>query len=345
MEKTIANRRQPKPTEEEIRAAKMAGTFCQFGRIITEAGHYSIARQAIDDPMYREALYAFHENYVPIGLNYAALLKWFKENDLERHLIGGSLEKQVKNWEVFYQKFYGDNFHLDRKKILVDAGRLPAIKAGLEIEAVNSVQMEATPVVLIEEELDMTEAEFFFRRILKPAGIKIWTETSSGRWTGKTPDEVLTGYIPVVPEDFDLIALKENWIKECNRVAEKKEPAPKVIPGIVRLSFVDGRRDIPFGQKYVSQTGEVVKVQGRSFIEAVKKKVRLVTPTQEILLVAKIFSDTGEYLAKNTWEFNSALLRHEEVLAVDASSFGCEFHLYSHNADNSDDPRRFRLSL
>lgn len=346
----IANRQQS--TEEEIRAAKMAGTFCQFGRIVTEAGHYSIIRQAIDDLIYREALYAFHENYVPVGLNYTALLKWFQENDLEKYLTGGSMEKQVKSWEVFYQRFYGDNFQfvqLDRKKIFIDARRLPAIKVGLEIGVVNSVQVDVVPEILIKKEQGMTEAEFFFYRILELAGINIWAKTGRDRWTEKTLSEILSGYVPVSPEDFNPVALKEDWAKECWRVIEKKGPAPKVIPGIVRLNFVDGRRDIPSGQQYVSQTGEVVEAHGCSFIESVEKNMRLVTPAQEILLAAKMFSDTGEYLARDTWEFNSALLRHEEenpvVSAAGADSYDGGFFLGSSYADNSRSFNRFRLSL
>ena len=343
----IANRQQS--TEEEIRAAKMAGTFCQFGRIVTEAGHYSVIRRAIDDLVYREELYAFHKNYIPAGLNYVALLKWFKESHLEKHLIGGSLEKQVKDWEIFYQKFYGEDFRLNRKKIFIEARRLPAIKVGLEIGAVNSVQIETTLKVLIGEELGMTEAEFFFHRILEPTGIDIWAKTGRGRWTGKTLDEVLTGYIPVVLEDFNLVALKKDWARECWRVVERKEPTPTVVPGIVRLNFVNGRRDIPSSRKYISQTGEVVKVRDCSFIEAVEKNIRLVTPVQEILLAAKMFSDSGEYLARDTCEFNLALLRHKEktlnVSVADAASRGGGFSLDSDRAAHYYGGRRFRISL
>jgi len=98
MDNNIANRQ---ATEEEIKAAKMAGTFHQFGRIMTEAGCYSMLRQGIDNPMYRQALLNFHRNYVPSELSYAVLLQWFQENKLERYLAGGSLEKQIKSWEIF----------------------------------------------------------------------------------------------------------------------------------------------------------------------------------------------------------------------------------------------------
>lgn len=333
-------------TEEEIKAAKMAGTFVQFGRIMTEAGFYSMLRQGIDDPIYRQALLDFHQNYVPSELNYQVLLQWFQENNLK---IGGSLEKEIKAWEIFYQKFYGEKFCLNRKKIIVDARRLPAIKSGLEIGAVNSVLIEVTPVRMKEEEQNWTEAQYFFRRILEPTGINIWAQNVCDRWTEKTLDEILAGYIPVLPEDFDLTALKENWIKECNKVAQRKGPPPKIVPGMIRISFVDNRQDIPAGQKYVSQAGEIVDTQDCSFVSAIENNIRLVTPAQEILLAAKIFFDSGEYLAKNTWEYNSALLKHKEkdpgVSVAAADSFGVEFKLGSSLAGYSDSYSCFRLSL
>ncbi len=346
MENTIANRQ---ATEEEIKAVKMAGTIQQFGQRIVNAGGFPMLQQGIDDPNFISALLKFHENYIPGGLNYTVLLKWFRENDLERYLVGGSLKKQIKAWEVFYRKFYGDDFHLARNKIIVDVRRLPAIKAGLEIKVVNSVQVDATPEVLTAEESGMTEAKFFFYRILIKTGINIWGKTGRDRLTKKTLDEVLSGYIPVSPEDFNLVAFKEDWAKECRRVAEKKGPAPKVIPGIVRLNFVDGRRDIPSDKKYVSQTGEVVKFWSRSYNIAVEENIRLVTPAQEILLVAKMFSDTGKYLAENTWEINSALLLHEEkysgVSVAYAYSDGGKFHLDSSDGSSPFGFDRFRLSL
>jgi len=243
---SIANRQ---PTDAEIAASKMAGTFYQFGRIMTEAGCYSMLRQGIDDPdVYRQALIDFHQNYVPTGLCYAALLKWFQENDLEKYLTGGSLEKQVKAQEVFYQKSYGKDFRINRKKIFVEQKRLPAIKKGLEIGAVNRVLVKAIPKELTAEEQSLTEAQFFAYRIMKKTGIKIWAETGTDRWTGKTFDECLAEYINVAPEDFNLVALRDDWQRECLRVANKKGSAPKVITGSIEISFVDGRQNVPAGQ-------------------------------------------------------------------------------------------------
>lgn len=342
---TIANRQ---PTEEEINAAKMAGTFTQFGRIMTEAGAYSLLRQGIDDPAYRQALLNFHQDCIPAELGYQVLLNWLQENDLEKCLDGGSLEKQVKAWKIFYQKFYGKKFKLNRKKIFVDPSRLPAIKTGLEISAVNSVEVEATLAVLTSEDKELTEAEFFFYRILDQLRIKILERNGRARWTGKELVEVLSGYVPFVLEDFDTVAFRKDWVKECLRIIEKKGSAPKVTEGIVRISFVDNRQDIPADQKYVSQTGEIVEPKDCSFVSAVENNIRLVTPAQEILLAAKMFSDSEKYLARNTWEFNSALLEHDEknpaVSVASARSCG-GFFLDSGFAGASSGDGRWRLSL
>jgi hypothetical protein len=347
MKKTLpTDKRQP--TAEELAAASMAGTIQGFGQRIVNAGGFPLLQRGIDDPQFILALLDFHRNYVPSGLGYAAILKWFQENGLEEHLDGGSLEKQIRSWEIFYRRFYGKKFQLDRSKILVDARRLLAIKVGLENEAVNSALIEVVPTIT-EAEQNLTEAEYFFRRILKSTGINIWAETSRERWTGKNLDEVLAGYIPVLPEDFDPVALKKNCIAECNRVARKKESAPRVSSGIMRLSFVNNRQDIPSRQKYVSQVGEIVKVQYCSFTSAIEKNVKVVTPAQEILLTAKMFSDTGEYLARKTWEFNSALLKHEEknpnVSVAIAGSNGSKFNLRSDAAGCSFSGSRWRLAL
>ena len=346
MGKAIANRR---PTLEEIEFSKRSGTVHEAERRIINEGGFDVFQRVIDDPIFLGDLLSFHREYVPRSLNYASLLDWLQGNKLEGYLKGGSLERQLRCQELFYQKFYGKKFHIDRSKIFITAGRLSAIKKGLETGCVDKAMLIATPNRLSEAELEMTEAEYAFCKIMEVTGIEIWAKDGRGRWTKRTLAEVLRGYVSVRPEDFNAQALEENWSQECLRVLAKLGSPVMQRANKAELIFVDSRVDIPSDQVMVNRGGELVNCDRRDFVTAVKNDIRIVTPEQEIILASQTFMESGKYLAINTWELNSALLKHEGidpgVSVAFACSYGSEFCLYSYGAGYSGGGSRFRLAL
>jgi hypothetical protein len=250
---------------------------------------------------------------------------------------------------MFFQYSYGQNFKLDRKKILIDSKRLTAIKVGLENRIVNTVLFEIMPEVLTAEEKTWTPAQFFFYRILKELEMKVWEETGKIRWTDKSLENLLAEGINVLPEDFRNFMLRNSWIEECLRVIKKKGPAQKVIPGSLSMSFVDGRVDVPVNQRYVNQSGKLMSVDDCSFITAVVQDIKLVTQSGKIVLAGQIFYESREYLGRDTWEVNSTLLEHgsanPSVSVVNVDSPYNIFQLDSDVADNLGGRGRFRISL
>lgn len=290
-----------------------------------------------------------------ISLNFNQLKKWLRQNNLERFLPGG-LEGQIAGQEKFYQNFYGKNFRLNRNKIFIKAERLPAIKLGMETGALNYGLVVATPSVLTEEEQKWTEAEFAYHRLLVPQkkdgkdGLKIWAETGTDRWSNLTLTEVLAGYIPVTPEDFNFVNLKEDWKKEIQRVIGVKGPAPKQTAGKVELIFTDSRQDVPANQALINAKGDIIN-NIHSFVDAITNSVRFLTPEQEIVLAAQYYFRDKTYLSPNTWDWESAVLDHKgkkndpHVSAASADSNGGGFSLNSGNADGSDSDYRLRSAL
>lgn len=342
------------PTKENAILLKMMGKIQEGTRMIGEEGGLFIFQRAVDDVFFRKDLVDFAINYTPRALNYATFLKWLSDNKTERHLIGGSFEKQIKWQEVFYQKFYGKNFQIDRKKILVDARRLPAIKKALEVGCVNYAMIKVVPENISEKETQMTGAEFAFERFAKPLkkdGFRIWEETGTERWTGFTLAELLKRCNPAEPEEFDAEALKKDWIAEEIRVIDKKGPAPKVKPGEVEIIFTNNLPNIPSDQKIVNKDGEVVSPDDRSDISAIANKVRVLSHEEGIILASQLYAKDKIYLAPNTWEWRRDVIDHRDkktmppVSAASANSNDDELYLGSSNADNSDDYVRLRVRL
>jgi hypothetical protein len=287
-------------------------------------------------------------------LGYSAFFKWLRDNQLEARLAGGSLEKQLKKQEKFYQRFYGKSFRIDRKKIFIGADRLPAIKAGLEAGYLNSVLVKAVPDILSEAEEQMTEAEFFFERLMKPLkeeGFKIRAEIGTDRWTNLTLAEILRRGNPAEPEEFDAKAFEKDWVTELRRVITEKGPVPKVRVGAVELIFTCNLANIPQNEKTVNKVGEIVKLDGRSYVSAVAKKVRMLSRAEEIILAAQLFVKDKTYLVCNTWEWRRDVVAHEDKgtnpphSVARAYSLNGEFGLDSDHADWSRALSRWRLAL
>ena len=343
-----------RPTDAVIEFAKQMGTVHEAERMIIEAGGLGIFQRIITDPNYRRDLVAFHNSYIPRVLNYAALLKWFQDNKLERFLSTGSLEKSIREQEILYQKFYGKNFHINRKKIFVDAGRLLAIKIALESGSINCILLKITPDVLSEEEKQMTEAEFFFQRIMKPlkeGNFKIWAEEDIDRWTNLRLAELLCRCNPTEPEEFDAEAFKTDWPKETIRLIEKKGAPPKVTVGTVEIIFTRNVVEIPSNQIIVNKNGEVVVLDNRSYVSAIAKNVRVLSQAEGIILESQLFAKDKTYLAPNTWEWRRDLVDHRDkntspgASVAYASSYGRGFCLSSYFAVDSNDYIRLRLAL
>ena len=349
--KEVANR----PTEEELELCKKMGTVHEASRRIIEGGGFFIFQEVIDTPAFRDDLIAFARNYVPSALNYAALLKWLQDNNLERFIRSGSLEKSIKEQEAFYQRFYGNDFRINRKKISIDARRLPAIKAGLEAGCLNYVLLKVTPETLSEAEAQMTGAEFFFERIMKQrknSGFRIWAETGTDRWTKLTLAELLQRCNPAEPEEFDAESFERDWVVEEKSVIEKKVPAPKVKAGSVEIVFTSNLVDIPSDQKIVNKDGKIVEPSNRSYVSAIARKVRVLSHEEGIILESQSHVNDGKaYLAPNTWEWRRDLILHEDKDAnpvcsvASARSHGGGFYLHSSSADGFCSYYRLRLAL
>ncbi len=350
MEKPL---RTDKVTQEEIELSKKMSTVDEARRRIIEGGGFFIFQNIIDIPTFRDDLVKFARSYVPSSLNYAALLKWFQANNLERYLQTGSLEKQIKAQENFYQRFYSKEFRIQRKKIFVDSRRLPAIKAGLEAGCINQAIIKATPDVLTEAEAQMTGAEFFYERLAKPLkkdGFKIWAETGTDRWTKLTLVELLQRCNPTEPEEFSE-TFQEDWVTDEMRVIGEKNGPSKITACAVEIVFTSNEADIPRDQKIVNKNGEMVELANRSYVSAITKKVRVVSHEEGIILACQLYAKDKTYLALNTWEWRRDVVDHRDksakpsVSVASADSDGSEFSLYSDGADNSYGGSRLRLAL
>lgn len=280
------------------------------------------------------------------------LQEWLKDNNLEKHLKGGSLEALINRQEKFYQQSYGPGFKIDRSTIKIESNRLDSIKKGLENGSVNYPLLTFIPKKLTTAEAKMTQAEFAYHKLLQPLkakGLKIWAETGIDRWTKLTLPEVLQGYIPVELEDFDAKALEADWKKEIARVIAKKKAAPKIEPGKAELTFTDGRQDIPEEQQIINQSGEET-ANKLSFIEMIKNQVRVLTPEKWIALAAQTYQQDKTYLSRNTWDWTMAILKNKDgvkppVSAAYAGSVDGGVHLNFDDADSSALLRRWRSAL
>ncbi len=345
----IANRQ---PTEDELELSKRITTVNEAQRRIIEGGGFSIFQMVIDNPLFRKDLIAFARNYVPSALNYDALLKWLQNNKLEKHFQGGSLEKQIKAQEKFYQQLYYKSFRINRKKIFVDARRLPAIKAGLEAGCLNYAMIKAMPKTVNGL---MTGAEFFYELIagmLKKDGLIIWAENGTDRWTKLELRELLRRCNPTETEEFDARALKNDWAAEVTRVIKKKCQAPKVEAGMVEIIFTSNLVDIPSNQVIVNKNGEIVEPDDRSYISAVAKNIRVLSHEEGIILASQLFVENKKaYLAPSTWEWRRDVVDHRDkgtnppVSVAGAHSGGSGFGLVSSDADDSGSDGRLRLAL
>jgi hypothetical protein len=246
-------------------------------------------------------------------VNFFGLQRWFKNNNLEKHLDGGSLEKLMQSQEKYYQKMYGADFKIDYSKIKIERDRLPNIKKALEAGCANYPQLIATPEKLTNEEKEMTEAEFNYTRgikMLEKEGLKIWDKEGNNRWTNLSIMECLKGYIPVKVSDFNTKDLEADWIKEIQRVIALKKSAPKVKEGQIELSFIDNRQDIPQKQKIINTKGELVENK-YSFIEMVKSEVEVVSPNKWLTQAFQNYLKDKIYLSLNTWDWMMAVLDHK----------------------------------
>jgi len=285
------------------------------------------------------------------NLNLKKLLIWLKKNELDSKLPGG-LMGQITDQEKFYQKFFGPDFRIDRKKISVDPARLTAIKVGLEVGCLNYALIKMVPEYLSGAETQMTEAEFLFERILKPLksdGFKIWAETGTGRWTNLTLRELLQRSNPVEPDEFDAESFRKDWAAEEMRIIVKRGLVPTVQAGAVDLIFTNNAEDIPRNQKTVNKDGEVVELGDHSYISAITKKVRVISHAEGIILAGQLFAKNKSWLAPGTWEWRRDVVAHVGVnpqcSVADASSGGDGLVLYSDGAGWSCGSSRGRLAL
>ena len=287
-----------------------------------------------------------------VGFDY--LRSWLKDNDLEKHLAGGSWEALIDKQEEFYQKSYGSGFRIDKTAIKIESSRLELIQKGLENGSINYPLLTVIPDKLTPAEAKMTQAEFAYHRLLKPlkvkeSGLKIWAEAGADRWTKLTLSEVLRGYVPIELNDFDAKALEDNWQAELARVIAKKKTAAKIEPGQVELTFTDSRQDVPKEQRVINQAGQETANQF-SFIEMIKNQVKVLTPEQWITLAAQTYQQDKAYLSRNTWDWMMAILKNKDgvdppVSAAIAYSDDDEVGLFSDDADNSIDFGRWRSAL
>lgn len=351
MTKNIANRR---PTFEEIELDKRMGTVDEARRRIINAGGFPLFQKSIDDPLFLGDLLRFYREYVPSALKYVTFFKWLRDNKLERHLTGGSLEKQIRWQENFYRKFYGKDFQINLKKIFITAERLPVIKAGLEAGCVNYALLKAIPKMLSNAEVLMNGAEFTFERLLKPLkkdGFKIWAETETDRWTNLLLAELLKRGISVEPEEFDAEAFRKDWVAEEVRVISQKIFAPMIQHGSMEIIFTSDLVDIPADQVIINKNGEIVKPAGRSYVSAIVEKVRVISREEENVLASQMYVRNKTYLAPDTWEYRRDIINHSDkgvnppVSVAYSHSVSDGFHLYSSTADYSHSYLRWRLAL
>lgn len=351
MTKNIANRR---PTFEEIELDKRMGTVDEARRRIINAGGFPLFQKIIDDPLFLGDLLRFYREYVPSALMYVTFFKWLRDNKLERHLTGGSLEKQIRWQENFYRKFYGKDFQINLKKIFITAERLPVIKAGLEAGCANYALIKAMPKILSNVDTLMNGAEFMFERLVKPLkkdGFKIWEETGAGRWTTLTLRELLKRGIAVEPEEFEAEMFKKDWVAEEVRVISRKISAPLIQRGSLEMIFTSDMADIPADQVIINKDGEIVNPDDRSYVSAIAKKVRMISREEENILASQMYVRNKTYLAPSTWEFRRDVVDHQDknimppVSVAFSHSVSHGFHLHSDIADYSGSGGRWRLAL
>lgn len=281
-------------------------------------------------------------------LNFKQLLSWLQKNKLDSKLLGG-LNDQIAEQEKFYRRFYRGDFRIECKEIFVDAGRLLAIKAGLENGCLNYALIKArlygTP---------MTGAEYAFEYLakkLKPDGFKIWAETRTDRWTKLTLAELLQRCNPTEPEEFDAAALKNNWPVEVFRVINLKGAPPEDNARSIELVFTSNLADIPGDQIIVNKDGEIVRPDNSSYASAAAKKVRVLSHEEGIILASQLYARNKTYLALNTWEWRRDVVNHGDkntsppVSVASASSGDGELGLFSGVADVSSSDYRLRLAL
>jgi len=305
----------------------------------------------------RKAKEAINPEAHPESLSFLELENWLKANDLEKHIEGGSLEAQITAQEKFYQARYGPGFKIDRSQIGVEKSRLENIKKGLENGAVDYALLTVVPEEenLAEDEKQMTEAAFFYHKLMKAQGMKIWEETGTERWTKLTLDQVLKGYIPVEIADFENEEVSEkNWIEKFMEIINKKEQTPEIKPGQIQLTFTNSEQDVNPDKKLISQDGHEVdfpkKAEKLTFIEMIKSKVRVLTPGQWIALAGQKYAEDNTYLSRNTWDWMMAILKNKEgtnppASAAIAISLDGGVFLNSDGASDEGSDDRWRLSL
>lgn len=356
---TIANQT---TAEAELDFIKKYNKHSEALRRLFEAGWtFGVDQMIINDSEKRQRLVAYArmlcygvgEEISNQILDYDEFVSWLKENDLEKFL-SGRLDGQIAKQEKFYQRFYGADFRIDREKIFIEARRLPAIKAGLEAGCLNYVLIKATPEALTEAETQMTGAEFFFERIMKPLkndGFKIWAETGTDRWTSLTFRELLQRCNPVEPDEINARAFKKDWAAEGLRVLKRKGAAPKVKAGEVEIIFTSNPVDISADQKIVNKNGEMVELDNRSYISAVAENIRVLSHEEGIVLASQLYFDGRSYFVSNIWEWRRDLIGHQDkntnpsVSVAIVDSLGGEFCLGSNSADDSHSNNRLRLAL
>ena len=280
---------------------------------------------------------------------------WLRTTNLEQYLEGKSFEQLIIQQEQFYQKFYGQDFKIDRNRLFIEKERLPLIKHGLEKGAVNYALITATPEKLSKQEQEQTEAEYMHHKLLKPLekkGIKIWEETGTERWTELTLAEWLKRVLPVELNDFNLSNLEANWKKELARVIDKNKQAPKQQANKLRITFINNNQDLEKDQILINQDNQETTAEGKySFIEMIKNKVKALTPEQWIILASQLYQKDKTYLTLQNWDWLMAIIDHRDkapdpkVSAANAYSGSAGVRLYSNDAPLGNDLRRWRVAL
>ena len=287
------------------------------------------------------------------NLNLKKFLLWLKHNGLDRKLAGG-LMGQIAEQEKFYQRFYGKDFRIYRKKIFIDPRRLLAIRAGLEAGCLNYALVKATPVFITNAEAQMTGAQFFYKRfigLLKKDGFKIWAENGTGRWTNLALGELLQRCDPADPEEFDADAFWQDWVSEGIRLLTKKGAVTRVVAGVVEIIFISNLVDIHRDQAIINKSGETVELRDRSYVSVVANNVRVLSHEEGIILATQLYARDKTCLSPSTWEWRRDIIDHRDrgtnpgVSIGSAHSYVSELNLSSSVAGGSYSGYRLRLAL
>jgi hypothetical protein len=238
---------------------------------------------------------------------------WLKQENLEQYI---DIEKEINEQEQFYKEFYGQDFQIDRARILIEKNRLPLIKHGLEKGAVNSLLVVATPEQLTKKEQKQTEAEYAYYKFLEPLkqkGIKIWGDKKGeDRHFNLSLDEWLKKILPVEIDDFNPNKLDDDdsSAKEVKRIAKEKGNPQKQQANKLQSVFIDNRSAIPAKQILITQKNmETTTREGRSFNNMIKEKIKTLTPEQWIILQSQLYKKNGTYLSPDKWEWLMAILK------------------------------------